>query len=80
MASIIESDHLISLRKVWRQRRRIRTRIDDNENPTNRSFVGRSAMEVDGDDGGSMMREVDGDEEGDDGDLILCQQWSTPAE
>ena len=38
-------------------------RIDDSENPTNRSFVGRLSVEVDNDDGGSVMREADSDEE-----------------
>ena len=38
-------------------------RIDDRENPTNRSFVGRLSMVMDDDDGGSMVRETDSDEE-----------------
>ena len=63
MASIIKSDRLVSLRKVWRRSRRIRVRIDDSENPTNRSFVGRLSMVVDDDDRGSMVRKADGDEE-----------------
>ena len=36
-------------------------RIDDSENPTNRSFVGRLSMVMDDDDGGSMVRKADGD-------------------
>ena len=63
LASIIKSDRLVSLRKAWRRSRRIRTRIDDSENPTNRSFVGRLSMVMDDDDGGSMVRETDSDEE-----------------
>ena len=63
LASIIKSDRLVSLRKVWRRRRSIRTRIDDSENPTNRSFVGRLSMIMDDDDGGSMVGESDSDEE-----------------
>ena len=63
LASIIQSDRLVSLRKVWRRSRRIRTRIDNSENPTNRSFVGRLTLEVGDDDGGSVVREEDGDEE-----------------
>ena len=71
LASIIKSDRLVSLRKAWRRRRSIRTRIDDSENPTNRSFVGRLSMVMDDDDGGSMVRKADGDEECDDERLDL---------
>ena len=46
-------------------------RIDDSENPTNRSFVGRLSMVMDDDDGGSMMRKADDDEKCDDGRLDL---------
>ena len=54
-------------------------RIDDSENPTNRSFVGRLSMMMDDDDGGSMMREMDGDEECDDGrlDLMSATEYSS---
>ena len=80
LASIIKSDRLVSLRKVWRRRRSIRTRIDNSENPTNRSFVGRLSMVMDDDNGGSMVRKADGDEECDDGDLILCQRRDDPVD
>ena len=79
LASIVKSDRLVSLRKVWRRRRSIRTRIDDSENPTNRSFVGRLSMVMDDDDGGSMVRKADGDEECDDErlDLMSATEYSS---
>ena len=49
----------------------MRMRIDDSENPTNRSFVGRLSVEMDDDDRGSVMRKADDDEECDDERLDL---------
>ena len=54
-------------------------RIDDSENPTNRSFVGGLSMVMDDDDGGSMMRKADGDEkcDGERLDLMSATEYSS---